>query len=95
MIHSPPPSETAVQANSRPDVDPASLASEQLVVESVELAYYVPQSPSAELIVQPVWAFRGSNADGTARFTAYVQAAVDELVEPQSPTGTATSTPQR
>ncbi|HET92332.1 MAG TPA: LysM domain-containing protein [Chloroflexi bacterium] len=66
------------------------------VVDRVELAYYYePQpgyvirsqdgppptpEPPRETIVQPVWILHGRNADGSVRFTAYVQAAVEELV---------------
>lgn len=66
------------------------------VVDRVELSYYYdPQpgyvvrsgdsppptpEPPTETIVQPVWVFHGRNADGSVRFTAYVQAAREELV---------------
>ena len=66
------------------------------VVDRVELAYYYdPQpgyvvrskdgppptpEPPTETVVQPVWIFYGHNAEGNVRFTAYVQAAVEELV---------------
>ena len=66
------------------------------VVDRVELSYYYePQpgyvvrsedgppptpEPPTETIVQPVWVFHGRNADGSVRFTAYVQAAKEQLV---------------
>ncbi len=66
------------------------------VIDRVELAYYYePQlgyvvrsedgppptpEPPTETVVQPVWVFYGHNAEGSVRFTAYVQAAVEELV---------------
>ena len=70
------------------------------VVDRVELAYYYePQPPSpmespdrapmwpqpTEQIVQPVWVFYGHSADGTVRFTAYVQAVVEEHVQNATP----------
>ena len=58
--------------------EPSSLARKQFVVESVELVYYVPQSPSVEPIVQPVWIFEGHNAAGTIHFVAHVQAVTEE-----------------
>jgi len=67
------------------------------VVDRVELAYYYePQpgyvvrstdgppptrQPPVTTIVQPVWVFYGHNADGTVRFTAYVQAAREEYLK--------------
>ena len=66
------------------------------VIDRVELAYYYEPQPGyvirsedgppptpelpTETVVQPVWVFYGHNADGSVRFTAYVQAAVEELV---------------
>ena len=70
------------------------------VVDRVELAYYdEPQSPSpvvspdraptwthpTEQTIQPVWVFYGHNADDTTRFTAYVQAIIEEHVENATP----------
>lgn len=81
VIHSPPPSETEVHADASSGVDPSSLARKQFVVDSVELVYYVPQSPSVEPIVQPVWIFEGHNADGTVHFVAQVQAVTEEYVQ--------------
>ncbi|MDY7039872.1 MAG: hypothetical protein SVX38_03310, partial [Chloroflexota bacterium] len=81
VLHSPPPSETKGQADTSSDVDPSSLTGKQFVVENVELVYYVPQSPSVEPIVQPVWIFEGHNAAGTVHFVAYVQAVTEEYVQ--------------
>ena len=71
------------------------------VVARVELAYYYEpqpgyvarstdgpppvQEPPVTTIVQPVWVFYGHNADDTVRFTAYVQAVVEEHVENTMP----------
>ena len=72
-----------------------------LVVDRVELAYYYEfRSPSVvvsvdeplamlgpvETIVQPVWVFHGRSSDGAIRFTAYVQAVVEEYLEGMSVT---------
>jgi len=81
VLHSPPPSETKGQADASSDVDPSSLTGKQFVVESVELVYYVPQSPSMEPIVQPVWIFEGHNTAGTVHFVAHVQAVTEEYVQ--------------
>jgi len=81
VLHSPPLSETKGQADITSNSDPQNLTGKQFVVDSVELVYYVPQSPSVEPIVQPVWIFEGHNADGTVHFVAYVQAVTEEHVE--------------
>ena len=81
VLHSPPPSETRNQSGIPSDSDPQNLTRNQFVVDYAELAYYVPQSASAEPIVQPVWAFGGNSVDGTIHFVAYVQAVTEEYVE--------------
>jgi len=93
VLHSPPPSETKGQADASSDMDPSSLTGKQFVVESVELVYYVPQSPSVEPIVQPVWIFEGHNAAGTVHFVAYVQAVTEEYVQDVMVTVTPDQTP--
>jgi len=70
------------------------------VVDRVELAYYYEPQPGyvarstdgppltqepAEMIIQPAWVFYGHNADDTVRFTAYVQAVVEEHVQNATP----------
>jgi hypothetical protein len=71
------------------------------VVDRVELAYYYEpqpgyvarsmdgppqtQQPPVPTIAQPVWIFYGHNADDTIRFTAYVQAVVEEHVQNATP----------
>ncbi len=74
-------------------MDPSSLTGKQFVVESVELVYYVPQSPSMEPIVQPVWIFEGHNAAGTVHFAAHVQAVTEEYVQDVTVTVTPGQTP--
>ncbi|MFO8007091.1 MAG: hypothetical protein R6V05_05065, partial [Candidatus Brocadiia bacterium] len=81
IIHSPPPSERDVETSGPSDVDPSSLAGEQFIVDRVGLAYYVPQSPSVEPIVQPVWMFEGHDAAGATHFVAHVQAVTEEHIE--------------
>ncbi len=86
VIHSPPPSQTKAQSDESSELDPSSLAGEQLIVESAELAYYVPQSSSTEQIVQPVWVFAGRNTNSTIYFVAHVQAVTEECVQDASVT---------
>jgi hypothetical protein len=81
IIHSPPPSKRDVETSSPSDGDPSSLTGEQFVVNRVTLAYYVPQSPSVEPIVQPVWMFEGHDAAGATRFVAHVQAVTEEYIQ--------------
>jgi hypothetical protein len=81
-----------------------------LVVDRVELAYYykptapypatapdgTPLTPEPlEQIVQPVWVFSGHDEEDTVRFTAYVQAAVDDLMGDGGGPVAATPTPSR
>lgn len=80
------------------------------VVDRVELAYYyeptapypatapdgTPLTPEpVEQIVQPVWVFYGHDADDTVHFTAYVQAAADDLIRETNGPAPATPTPSR
>ncbi|MEA3377058.1 MAG: hypothetical protein U9R72_12770 [Chloroflexota bacterium] len=81
IIHSPPPSERDVEISDPSNVDPSSLAGEQFVVDGVRLAYYVPQSPSVEPIVQPVWMFEGHDAADATHFVAHVQAVTEEYIQ--------------
>lgn len=82
----------------------------QFVVDRVELVYYYePTAPypatapdgtaltpkPVEQTVQPVWVFHGHDAGDTVRFTAYVQAAADELIGGGGGAGAATLTPSR
>jgi phosphoglucomutase len=81
-----------------------------LLVDRVELAYYhEPTAPypatapdgtaltpePVEQIVQPVWVFYGHSPDGTVHFTAYVQAAADDLIRETNGPAPATPTPSR
>ncbi len=93
LIHSPPPSET--DARSAAHRSSLGRPGEELLVESVQLAYFAGSSASPEPVVQPVWMFEGRNAEGTARFVAYVQAAVDEVVEDTGGASSATTSSTR
>lgn len=81
-----------------------------LLVDRVELAYYykptapypatapdgTPLTPEPlEQIVQPVWVFSGHDEEDTVRFTAYVQAAVDDVIGNGDGTVPFTPTPSR
>ncbi|MFW6135845.1 MAG: LysM peptidoglycan-binding domain-containing protein [Chloroflexota bacterium] len=79
-----------------------------LLVDRADLVYYyeptapypatapggTPLTPEpVEQIVQPVWVFYGHDEDDTVRFTAYIQAAADDLIGGTGGAEAATPTP--
>lgn len=81
-----------------------------LMVNRIELVYYLePTAPYPATspdgtpltpepvgqLVQPVWVFHGHDQTDTVRFTAYVQAAADDLIRDTAGAAAATPTPSR